>query len=158
MSAVEPFQQVPLEGLQYLVILPAAFGGGLLQQSSGYNEYILTHLHRHIAQGGVQGYCQVGGEGPGGGGPYQQVYPLIGLGGELLADVRFQGEGNIDGRGLMFQILHLRLCQGGAAVNAPVNRLVPSIHIPLFQKFSKLLYNGSFVGRVEGQIGLLPFA
>ena len=111
---------------------------------------------RRVMKIGMNGDAQVCRYGPGGGGPYHHIHVLSGQRRNLVSDVVFEPEFNINGRGCLIGVLNLGLGQGGLAVATPQNRFFVSGQIPFYGKGATFLGDGGFIGMVHGQIGVVP--
>ena len=96
-------------------------------QVGGHHQGFLPHVQGDVVKIGMRRDGQVGGQGPGGGGPDDQ--------GDVLQAPQFgklrrranQGKFHEDGRGLVLLVLHLGFGQGGSAGGAPVDGLFAAV-------------------------------
>ena len=129
---------------------------------------------RSVKADGVVELCvhrhrQVGGQGPGGGGPdgHEQLLPVGRIRGAVDADGG-QGrgqrsrqlhhrEGHVDaGGGVAVGVFQFRLGQGSAGTGAPVHRFQPPVDVAGQHHLAEDPDLGRLVGLLQGQIGLLP--
>ena len=109
----------------------------------------------------VHRHRQVGGQGPGGGGPDRHRQPLAGtveLGRQGLRQ-RYHREGHVDARGgVTVGILQLRFRKRGARTGAPVHRLEAPVDVPRQHHAAEHLDLGGFVAAVQGEVRGVPVA
>jgi hypothetical protein len=103
----------------------------------------------------------VGGQGPGGGGPNQNVdfFPVgprqfLGV---LVGRPLHHGELDENRRG-RFGVFHFRFGQGGFAMGAPIDGFAVLHHVALFQEVVKGFNDARFVVRLKRFVGMVPFA
>ena len=116
----------------------------------------VIHLYSGVGVLGMHGNGQVGGQGPGGGGPYHEVgcNPLYSW--KDLTQITLCWELHIDGRRCMIRILHLCLCKGGFALNTPIDGLQPLFHKAFLKTPAELSNYAGLIGIVHGDVGVLP--
>ena len=113
-------------------------------------------LNGDIGGAGLKGNGLVGGDGPRGGRPDDEVDRAVevleagGLGGHLKA--------HEDGRARLVGVLDLGLGERRVAVLAPVNRLMAAIDHALIEHSLEDLDVGGIVLVIERQIGVVPVA
>ena len=143
-----------------LVVLNMAGIHHALDQLGGHDMVLLADLDKRILKGTVQADGLVGGQGPGGGGPDDEVGLLhrdavlcqnaVGV----LRDV----EADEDRVALVLAVLDLGLSQSGAAVGTPVDRLQTLVDIALLGHLAEDLDLTGLKLGLEGQIGMLKIA
>ena len=130
--------------------LLAALGSQVLEHDLG----AVVVLNGDVGGAGLEGNCLVGGDGPRGGRPDDEVDRAVevleagGLGGHL--------EAHEDGRARLVGVLDLGLGQRGVAVLAPVNRLVAAIDHALIEHGLKDLDISGVMLVIERQIRIVP--
>ena len=117
----------------------------------------------------IDGDGQVGGQGPGGGGPdrHEQLLAVVLVGGTLDAmgpQLAGQGGGQLHhrkghvgaGGGVAVGVFQFGLGQGGAGARAPVHRLEAPVDVARQHHLAEHTDLGGLVGLVEGEVGLVP--
>ena len=117
----------------------------------------------------IDGDGQVGGQGPGGGGPdrHEQLLAVVLVGGTLDAmgpQLAGQGGGQLHhrkghvgaGGGVAVGVFQFGLGQGGAGARAPVHRLEAPVDVACHHHLAEHTDLGGLVGLVEGEVGLVP--
>ena len=113
---------------------------------------------RDVVEVGMEGDGEGRGEGPGGGGPddgvdfaaFESGVERLGRRRELVAHVD-RGTG-------VHRVLHLGFRQGGAVVDAPVDRLEAAVDEALLEEAIKRLERAGLVVAGQGLVGLVPAA
>ena len=128
-----------------------------LDEVSGHDVELVADLDEGVLELAVQADSLVGGQGPGGGGPDDEVGLLhrdavlcqnaVGV----LRDV----ETDEDRVALVLAVLDLGLSQSGAAVGAPVHRLQALVDVALLGHLTKDLDLAGLELRLQGQVGVL---
>ncbi len=121
-------------------------------------------LHQHVGELRVRRQPLVGGQGPGRGGPGdQEQRPLPAL--AVARPHRLEqgvlvrgGEAHVHGGRLLVLVLHLRLRQGGAAVEAPVNGLEAALQVAGGDHFAQGPHGVRLGAVVHGQVRRIPVA
>ena len=132
--------------------LLAAFGSQVLEHDLG----AAVVLNGNIGGAGLKGNGLVGGDGPRGGRPDDEVNRAVevleagGLGSHL--------EAHEDGGARLVGVLDLCLGQRGVAVLAPVNRFVAAIDHALIEHGLEDLNVGGVMLVIKRQIGVIPVA
>ena len=143
-----------------LIVLDVAGVHDALDQIGGHDVVLLADLDEGVLELTVQADGLVGGQGPGGGGPDDEVGLLhrdavlcqnaVGV----LRDV----EADEDRVALVLAVLDLSLSQSGAAVGTPVDRLQTLVDIALLGHLAEDLDLTGLKLGLEGQIGMLKIA
>ncbi len=144
----------------HLVIGDVAGIHDALDQVGGHDVELVADLDEGILELAVQADGLVGGQSPGGGGPDDEVGLIhrdavlcqhtVGV----LRDV----EADEDGIALVLAVLDLGLCQSGAAVGAPVDRLQTLVDVALLGHLAEDLDLAGLKLGLEGQVGMLKIA
>ena len=111
----------------------------------------------------VEGQGQVRGQGPGSGRPDDREDVLAGQGRDLLRELvpvcLREGEADVDGRAhVVLVVLDLGLGQGGAARDAPVDRLLGLVDQVLVHEAGELSDDRGLVARGHREVGVVPLA
>ena len=157
MAADGPFQ-LATPHLQGFPALEPPEGQKPLGQVRRHYQGFAVRLQRHVLKIGMHRDGQVGRQGPGRGGPDDQ--------GDILKIGQFrqlsrglcQRKLHKNRRSLVFLVLHLGLGQGGAAGGAPVDGLFAAMDGAAEIKPAVFLQDFRHIGRVHGQIRLIPVA
>ena len=137
-------------------VLPAKLLAALRSQVLEHDLGTTLVLNGDIGGAGLKGNGLVGGDGPRGGRPDDEVNRAVevleagGLGGHLKA--------HEDGGARLVGVLDLCLGQRGVAVLAPVNRFVAAIDHALIEHGLEDLNVGGVMLVIERQVGVVPVA
>ncbi len=117
-------------------------------------------VRQHVTLVGVDGHRLVGGQGPRGGGPDDDLgrcsLPVAGpLAGQAPGQLPHR-ETHIDAGRAAVAVFDLRLGQRGLTARAPVDGLQAAVDVPPAGDAAKQLHLPGLVGGVQGEVGLLP--
>jgi len=155
--AVFPRQRRCLEGGDNAAAQAGAIEERILQ-SLGNNQYPFFGVNRHIVELRMHGHCQVGGDGPGGGRPDDNIGFFAGKRRDGGRDIVNNPEPDKDRRRGMIGVFDLCLCQGGDTGRAPVHRFSSPVKAAVMGKFGQLGCGLTFVLIVHRQVGVVPVA
>lgn len=133
--------------------------GDRLDEVFGEDGVVAIHADERVFEAWVDGNGEVGGQGPGGGGPDHEGGGLGGacVVGEVEGIVdggRVTGfEIDEDGEVLAVLVFEFGFGQGGLVVDGPMNRLEGTEDDSLFDEFGEDFEGGAFVGGVHGEVG-----
>ncbi len=99
---------------------------------------------------------QIGGQGPGSGGPDDEGDPLSGKRGPALGEIAYGVEGDVDRRAGVVLVFDLSLRQGGVVGEAPVHRLLLAIEGAFAREGGELADLLRLVVEGKGQVRLFP--
>ena len=156
--ALEPLQFLPLGFSQDFIMGDTQLAHDLFYKALGQDPDFLSHFQGHVVEVGMKGDGQIGGQGPGGGGPDEDIHLFPLYPGEDPAEVIFGGELYVDGGGGVIVVLHLCFGQGRLAAYAPVNGFLTLVYQALFEELAQLFDNDGFIVEVHGDVGVLPVA
>ncbi|KAF5054609.1 hypothetical protein DSECCO2_386240 [anaerobic digester metagenome] len=159
MAGDEAFEGGAADRGQGLPLGPAELRGADLGQFLGQDVEVPAGLDEVVLEVRVHGHGQVVGNGPGRGGPDDDVaFARGGLGEDFSQSARFQGKTHVDGRRGVVVVLDLGLGQGRLAGAAPVDGLLVALHRALFVEIGQFAGRGGLVLGCHGQVGLVPGA
>ena len=163
---LEPLEGMALAVGEDAVAVDAPAVQGVAHQALGQDQalapMVTVGLDEDVLQLGVEGHRLIGGQGPGGGGPDDHRQgPLAAAVGHRVAAgeeglLVQDRKAHIDGDGLLVGVLHLRLRQGRAAVDAPMHRLVALVDMAVGQDHPQGADDVGLESEVHGQVGIRP--
>ena len=156
-----PFKRTALEDGQHLGGLKVNVGGlaDRLGQVLGQDiDLAVGGLEEHVVILGVEADGHVARDGPGRGGPDDEVgLAQVGVPAQLALVVP-DGELDEQGGAGVVLVFDLGLGQGGLVMGAPVHRLHALIDKALFRHLAKDLHLLGLKGGLQGQVGVVPLA
>ncbi len=165
---LDALEGVPAPVADHVIVLDAVAVHGVPQQSLGDDQALAAvdavGLHHHVLQLRIEGDRLVGGQGPGGGGPDHHGHRAVPMAVRHRVAAREDGflvqhpEAYVDGDGFLVRVFHLRLCQGRAAVDAPVHRLVALVHVAVGDDAAQSANDVGLEAEVHGEVGVIPVA
>ncbi|CCJ96703.1 alpha-L-glutamate ligases, RimK family [Cronobacter malonaticus 507] len=132
-----------------------------LKQIFRHDQRLAFNLYQHIVNLGVQRDSAVRRKRPRGGGPDNQRYRAVDV---LRAKFRhdrrrvYRVKGHVNRRRRFVVILHFRLGQRGAAVDAPVHRLGAFVQVAVADDFTERADDVGFGFEIHGQVRVRPVA
>ena len=140
-----------------LVVLDVAGVHDALDQIGGHDVVLLADLDEGVLELTVQADSLVGGQGPGGGGPDDEIGLIHGDAVLCQNTVRIlrDVETHKDRIAVVLAVLDLGFCQRGAAVRAPVHGLEALVDVALLGHLAEDLDLTRFKLRLQGQVGVL---
>ena len=141
----------------HVVAIPAGDFGHRFDQFLGEEQVAAAHLHEDVVEVGAQAHGRVGGQGPGGRRPDEDVGVFerdagFGKGSGDLVEL----EGHVDRRRDLVAVFDFGFGERGVAVRAPVDRLMAAVDGPVQVHLLERLDVGRFVAVLEGEVGMVP--
>ena len=136
--------------------LPAQLFGRHLHQVRRYEIHGARHLHRRVFEARIVGDRHVRRDGPRRGGPDHREYLAAGQCGVDRGRVREKRKPHPDGRAVMVRVLHFRLGQRRAILDAPVDRLQALVDVTLIQEIHERAGDHGLILRAHREIGIFP--
>ena len=159
MGGFHVFQLFAGEGADKLVIFDAGGLHGVGSQLFGHDVVFAVCFDSGVFDVRPQADGQVAGQGPGGGGPDDEVgFIHVDSGGGENALVVGDLEFHINGDAGIVGVLDFRLSQRGAALSAPVNRLHAPVDEALLGHFAEHLHLFRLKFGFQGDVGVLKIA
>ncbi len=128
----------------------------VIEQFLGHNEDFATDLDGHINEFLMKGNGQIRRNRPGGGRPNDEMNLLAGQFRTQGADIGHHGKLHINGRRVMFRVLHFRFRQGGFTGGAPVNGLFPLVDAAAQIELAEFLDRRRLVIVRHGEVRIFP--
>ncbi|MNZ73879.1 hypothetical protein D3C78_923070 [compost metagenome] len=160
MTEADVFQRRAL-GAGDRLALQAVAGQAGFDQLGGQQQQLVADVDQRVLEFGMDVERLVGRDGPRRGGPDHRVGGLLQAGqAEGLGQLGgvLDGEGDVDGVGLLVLVLDLGLGQRRAAVEAPVDRLEALEHEAALDHLGQGADLAGLVGEVHGLVRVAPVA
>ena len=146
------------------VVAPAAFLSSDFHQIGGDDVDVIgraiggANFNRGVLELGVIGDGHVGGHGPGRGGPDEAVNFAARQRGVEFRGVGSEGKTHPDGGAGVVRIFDFGFGQGGAILDAPVDRLEAFINVAAVEEIDERASDYGLVMRAHGEIRIVPLA
>ena len=143
---LERSQLFGLSGADNLIAFPAALLAEASEEGVGHQVGVSLGEHVRVEELWIEGHGQIGGQGPGRGGPNHHV------------GVGFTRQTESDEHALadVVGVLHFGLGQGGPEWNAPVHGFFAPVHEALLDEVGELPQFIGLILRGEGQVRVVP--
>jgi len=130
----------------------------IVEHVFGDDEDLRVDFDRRVNEIVLHRNGQIGGNGPGRGGPDDHGHFFTGQFGPHGADIGIKSELDVNRRRVMIRVFHFRFGQRRFARCAPVHRLLSLVNAAVEIKLAELRDGGGFIRIRHGQIGIVPLA